>query len=146
MAEASVQQGDLVDLHYEGRLEDGTVFDSSAGREPLQFTAGSRQLIEGVSQAVLGMSRGEKRTVVVPPEKGYGERNPALQQAVARDQVPGSVNVGDELRATVGDRDIPVWVSALTDGEVVIDANHPLAGKTLVFDLEVVAVHPGGGE
>ena len=144
MAEATIQPGDLVDLHYEGRFEDGTVFDSSRERDPLQFTAGSGQLIEGVSHAVLGMVSGEKKTVTIPPEKGYGNPNPALRQSIARDQLPEQVSVGDQLRAVYGEQEIPVWVTEMDDDQAVVDANHPLAGKTLVFDLEIVGVRSGG--
>ncbi len=140
---SEVTQGDVVRIHYTGRLEDGTEFDNSRGREPLEFVAGAGNVIQGVSQGVIGMSEGETKTVTVPPEEAYGERNPALEQKVARDDLPEGVHEGAQLRAVQGDREIPVWVRQLDDAGAVIDANHPLAGKTLVFDLELVEVAAG---
>ncbi len=141
---AEVNQGDVVRIHYTGRLEDGTEFDNSRTRDPLEFVAGGGNVIQGVSQGVIGMSEGETKTVTVPPEEAYGERNPALEQKVAREDLPEGVQEGAQLRAVQGDREIPVWVRKLDDAGAVIDANHPLAGKTLVFDLELVEV--GSGE
>ncbi len=141
---SQVNQGDVVRVHYTGRLEDGTEFDNSRNRDPLEFVAGAGTVIQGVSQGVIGMSEGESKTVTVPPEEAYGERNPALEQEVARTDLPESVHEGAQLRAVQGDREIPVWVRKLDDDSAVIDANHPLAGKTLVFDLELVEVGAGG--
>jgi peptidylprolyl isomerase len=135
-----VNQGDVVHVHYTGRLEDGTVFDSSREREPLEFVAGGGGVIDGVSNAVLGMSEGESKTVTLPPEEAYGERNDALEQEVERNQLPENVREGDQLRAVQGDREIPVWVRKLDESNAVIDANHPLAGKALTFDLELVSI------
>lgn len=135
-----VNQGDVVHVHYTGRLEDGTVFDSSREREPLEFVAGGGGVIDGVSNAVLGMSEGESKTVTLPPEEAYGERNDALEQQVERSQLPEGVQEGDQLRAVQGDREIPVFVRKLDDENAVIDANHPLAGKALTFDLELVSI------
>jgi peptidylprolyl isomerase len=142
MTQAS--QGDTVRIHYTGRFEDGRVFDSSVDRDPLEFTAGGRQVIPGVSNAVVGMEEGEKKTVTISPEEGYGDRNPALQQTIARDQLPDQVQEGDQLRAIQGNQEIPVWVRELGDDSAVIDANHPLAGQTLIFDLELVSVESSG--
>ncbi len=143
MTQAS--QGDVVRVHYTGRFEDGKVFDSSADRDPLEFVAGGRQVIPGVSNAVVGMEEGEKKTVTVSPDEGYGERNPSLRQSVGRDQLPDEVQEGDQLRAVQGNQEIPVWVRELKDDAAVIDANHPLAGQTLVFDLELVDVKGSEG-
>lgn len=140
---SEVNQGDVVRIHYTGRLEDGTEFDNSRNRDPLEFVAGGGNVIQGVSQGVIGMNEGETKTVTVPPEEAYGERNPALEQKVAREDLPEGVQEGAQLRAVQGDREIPVWVRKLDDAGAVIDANHPLAGKTLVFDLEVVGTQPG---
>ncbi len=140
---SQVHQGDVVRVHYAGRLEDGTEFDNSRNREPLEFVAGAGTVIQGVSHGVIGMSEGETKTVTVPPEEAYGERNPALEQKVAREDLPEGVQEGSQLRAVQGDREIPVWVRKLDDAGAVIDANHPLAGKTLVFDLELVEVESG---
>lgn len=137
-----VSQGDVVRIHYTGRFEDGRVFDSSTDRDPLEFTAGGREVIPGVSNAVVGMEEGEKKTITLTPEEGYGRRNPALEQTIPRSQLPAEVEQGDQLRAIQGDQEIPVWVRELQDDSAVIDANHPLAGQKLIFDLEVVAVEP----
>jgi len=139
---AVVQPGDKVRVHYVGRLEDGTVFDSSEGREPIEFLAGSSDVIEGVSEAVIGMQEGEKKTVTVPPEKGFGPHEPELEYEVDRAMLPPDVAVGDRLSAQMGPQRITVWVKELKDDTAVLDANHPFAGKTLVFDLELVAIVP----
>jgi peptidylprolyl isomerase len=141
---SQVNQGDVVRIHYTGRLEDGTEFDNSRTRDPLEFVAGAGTVIQGVSHGVIGMNEGETKTVTVPPDEAYGERNPALEQKVAREDLPEGVREGAQLRAVQGDREIPVWVRKVDETEAVIDANHPLAGKTLVFDLEVVEVATGG--
>ena len=141
---SEVAKGDTVKIHYTGRFSDGTVFDSSQEREPLEFVAGEENVISGVSQAVIGMNEGDKKTVTVPPEEAYGPRNPALEQTVPRSQLPEGVRVGDQLRAVQADREIPIWVRKLEENDAVVDANHPLAGKTLVFDLELVSVEEGG--
>lgn len=142
---SQVNQGDVVRIHYTGRLEDGTEFDNSHNREPLEFVAGAGNVIQGVSHGVIGMNEGETKTVTVPPEEAYGERNPALEQTVARSDLPEGVHEGAQLRAVQGDREIPVWVRKLEDASAIIDANHPLAGKTLVFDLQLVEVEAGEG-
>ena len=134
-----VSEGDRVRIHYTGRFPDGDIFDCSEDRDPLEFAAGGEEVIEGVSQAVLGMEQGEKKTVTVPPEQGYGQHNPTLEQSVPCSELPEGVEEGDQLRAIQGDQEIPVWVREIGDDSAVIDANHPLAGKTLVFDLELVA-------
>jgi peptidylprolyl isomerase len=138
-----VREGDVVRIHYTGRLEDGTVFDSSDGGEPMAFIAAGEDLIEGVSKAVVGMKAGEKKTVTVTPELGYGFRDPELENAVKRSLLPPEVQVGDMLSASTGDHEFTVTVLSVNDEEAVIDSNHPLAGKTLVFDIEVVEI---GGE
>jgi peptidylprolyl isomerase len=137
---AQAKQGDRVQIHYTGRLPDGTVFDSSRERDPIEFEAGGAELIPGVSHAVVGMSVGEERTVTVPPAEGYGERNEQMVQEVPRDALPENVNVGEPLRAQAGEQEIQVWVKELGDEKAVIDGNHPLAGHTLEFDVELVAV------
>jgi len=137
---AQAKQGDRVKIHYTGRLTDGNVFDSSREREPLEFEAGSDELIPGVSLAVVGMAVGESRTVAVPAEEGYGPRNEELVQQVPRNVLPEEVKVGDPLRAQSDEQEIQVWVRELTDEHGIIDANHPLAGQTLEFDIELIEV------
>lgn len=136
--------GDTVRIHYTGKYEDGTVFDSSEGKDPLEFVAGSEQIIPGLDKAILDMSEGDQETVTVPPEEAYGEREPALAQEVERTQLPEGVSEGAALEAEVGGQKTMLWVTELNDETAVVDANHPLAGKTLVFDVELVSVTPQG--
>jgi peptidylprolyl isomerase len=138
MAEAKA--GDVVRIHYTGKFEDGTVFDSSQGREPLEFKAGSPELIPGVSNAVVGMAEGDSKTVTVPPEEAYGPHRPELTSRVSRTELPDDVSLGDQFRVEGSGQDLRVFVSELTDDDALLDANHPLAGRTLVFDIEVVGV------
>ena len=136
----AIQTGDRVRIHYRGTLQDGTVFDDSAGREPLEFTAGSQDLIPGVSHAVIGMSVGEKKTVDVPPNLGYGERRNDLLIRVHASQLPAGVRVGALLGLKTPDGQITATLIELTEDAAVLDGNHVLAGKTLVFAIEVVGV------
>jgi peptidylprolyl isomerase len=138
MAEAKA--GDVVRIHYTGKFEDGTVFDSSQGRDPLEFKAGSPELIPGVSNAVVGMAEGDTKTVTVPPEEAYGPHRPELTSRVSRTELPDDVSLGDQFRVEGSGQDLRVFVSELTDDDALLDANHPLAGRTLVFDIEVVGV------
>lgn len=138
--------GDRVQIHYTGRLEDGTVFDSSRDREPLEFTTGGSEVIPGVDQAVLGMQAGESKTVVVSAEDAYGAHKPGLEHRVPRSMLPDGVQVGDRLQAVVGEQSILVWVTELGDEFGVLDANHPLAGQSLTFDIELVSVESKEGE
>jgi len=135
---AGISAGDKVRIHYTAKLADGTVVDSSQGRDPLEFEAGTDQLIPGVSNAVIGMQVGETKTVTVPPEQGYGEHQPEAVQKVARQHFPPEVQVGDTFKAVNNQQqEMLVRVSAVDDEFVEVDANHPLAGQTLVFDLEI---------
>ena len=138
-----VQPGDKVRIHYTGTLQDGSVFDSSEGRDPLEFTVGSGQIIPGLDAQLPGMAVGEAKTVTVPPEQAYGEVNAEARQSVPRAQVPENVplELGTmlELRTPEG-QTMPVQVVEVTDAEVTLDANHPLAGKELTFAFEVVEI------
>jgi peptidylprolyl isomerase len=135
-----VQSGDVVQVHYTGRLTGGAVFGTSRAGEPVEFTAGGRQMIEGLSQAVLGMQVGETKSVTVTPEQGFGPREPGLQHRVARGDLPGDVKVGDLLLARGAGHERQVWVRELDEDSALLDGNHPLAGLTLIFEIEVVAV------
>jgi len=137
--------GDRVQIHYTCRLEDGTVLDSSRDRGPLEFTAGGTEVIPGVDQAVLGMQPGESKTVEVSAEDAYGARTPGLEQRVPRSALPEGVQEGDRLQAKVGEKSIMVWVSELGEESALLDANHPLAGHNLVFDIELVCVESKEG-
>ncbi|MDH5526700.1 MAG: peptidylprolyl isomerase [Nitrospirota bacterium] len=137
--EQTVNQGDVIGIHYTGKLTDDSVFDSSEGRDPLEFTAGGEEVIPGMSAGVLGMKLGEQRTLTIPPEQAYGEYNPELQVKVPASQLPEGVSPGDVL----GDNQQPgrMWTVREIGGEnATIDANHPLAGQTLVFDVEIAYI------
>ena len=141
MSEAS--QGNTVKVHYTGKLEDGTVFDSSRDRDPLEFQIGQGQIIPGFEEAVVGMSPGETKTTTVPAEKAYGERRDDMQSVVPKDRLPDDLEpeVGQTLQAKNEEGQvIPVRVVGVGDDEVTLDANHPLAGENLTFDIEVVEV------
>ena len=137
-----VSRGDRVQIHYTGRFPDGTIFDTSEEREPLEFTAGSHEVIQGVSEAVIGMEVGEQKTVTIPPERAYGHHDPAMQQSIPLADLPEGIEEGEQLRAEQDGQEISVWVREIADENAVLDANHPLAGQTLVFDLEVVSFKP----
>ena len=135
--------GDTVRLHYTGTLEDGTTFDSSAGRDPLQFTVGSGEIIPGLDREIAGMAVGDTKQVTVAPEDAYGAYDPARQQVVPRDQIPDNIPTepGTQLQLQTPDgQAVPVVVTGRTETEVTLDANHPLAGKALIFDVELVEI------
>lgn len=135
-----VENGKKVTVNYTGKFEDDTVFDSSEGREPLQFVVGSGEVIPGFETGVMGLDVGENKTVEIEPAHAYGDIRDDLKQEVPRANVPEEVKVGTQLQTMVGEQPVPVTVVEIKDETVVIDANHPLAGKKLIFDLEVVSV------
>jgi len=140
---SQAKKGDSVKIHYTGTLADGTVFDSSAGRDPLGFTLGSGQVIAGFDEAVLGMAVGDKKTVTIPSHKAYGEKNEELVIEVPRSQVPPDLNPEVDQKLQMGGPNgelVVVTVVAVNDEVVVLDANPPLAGKDLTFALELVAI------
>ncbi len=140
---AKAKAGNRVQIHYTGRLEDGTVFDSSVGRDPLSFTLGSGQVIAGFDAAVEGMTVGESRTTVIPPEEGYGQHRDELEIEVPRGNLPEGYTpeVGGSLQMTTSQGQlIPVRITAVGGTSVTLDANHPLAGKVLTFDIELVSI------
>jgi FKBP-type peptidyl-prolyl cis-trans isomerase 2 len=134
--------GDRVKIHYTGRFEDGTTFDSSAGGEPLEFVAGANNVISGLDRAILQMDEGEHRTITVSPEDAYGTYQEGLSQHIDRDRLPDGVTEGTGLRANIGGQETILWVTELEGDQATLDANHPLAGRTLTFDVELVAVMP----
>lgn len=141
MSEA--KSGDTVKVHYTGTLTDGTEFDSSRGQEPLEFTLGQGQMISGFEEAVVGMTLGENKTITIPSDEAYGERNDAMVQQVPRGAIPPEIELaegmllqaqgpdGETLRFTVAD---------FNEEEVTVDGNHPLAGRDLTFELELVQI------
>lgn len=135
--------GDTVTVHYTGKLNDGTVFDSSIDRTPLQFTIGTGQVIPGFEEAVVGMSPGASRTIHIPAEQAYGPYRQDMVQEVDRDRLPADLEpqIGQQVQAQVqGGRSIRLTITDVSDTSVVLDANHPLAGKDLVFDIQLLDV------
>ena len=140
---STAKQGDTVQVHYKGTLQDGTVFDTSEGRDPLSFQIGSGEVIEGFEKAVDGMEVGETKMTRLDVEEAYGERNDELELEVPREQLPDEleVEVGTPLQLQQPDgRAVPVTVTALDEQNVTLDANHPLAGQPLEFELTLVDV------
>ncbi|MCP4329073.1 MAG: peptidylprolyl isomerase [Alphaproteobacteria bacterium] len=135
--------GDTVKVHYAGSLADGTEFDSSNGREPLQFTIGAGQVIPGFDAAATGMAVGDKKTVEIPCADAYGEHDSNQVQEVDRAQIPAEIDIspGARLQASAPDgAQLVLTVVAADDDKVTLDANHPLAGKDLTFEIEMVAI------
>lgn len=140
---STIKNGDTVSVNYTGKLEDGSVFDTSLqeGREPLTATLGQNQLIPGFENGLIGMSVGETKTVEIEPENAYGQHNPMLTQEVGKEQVPADVKVGDMLQGMSQNGPINVKIAEIKESTVVIDMNHPLAGQKLIFDLEVISIN-----
>ncbi|MEX2608598.1 MAG: peptidylprolyl isomerase [Gemmatimonadota bacterium] len=141
MAQAS--NGDKVSIHYTGRLDDGTVFDTSENREPLGFELGSGQVIPGFEDAVRGMEPGQKQTVTIAAENAYGPRRDDLVMSFPREQLPDGVNPepGQQLQMqTQEGQAVQVTVRDATEDALILDANHPLAGQDLTFEIELVEV------
>jgi peptidylprolyl isomerase len=137
---AQAKSGDTVKVHYTGKLDDGTVFDTSAEREPLQFTIGQGQLIPDFEQAVVGMNPGESKTVQIPSENAYGPHRAEMVMEVDRSEFPEDLEpkVDQRLQVSQSDgRTFPVTVTDVSESKVTLDANHPLAGKDLTFEVEL---------
>ncbi len=140
---ATASSGDTVHVHYTGRLDDGTVFDSSEGRDPLAFTVGSGQVVPGFDEAVAGMQVGDSKTVRIGPGDAYGERREDLILDVPTEQLPEGLDpeVGMELGLRGQDgQTMPVRVAAIGEQAITLDANHPLAGQALTFDVTLVSI------
>ncbi len=129
-------------VHYTGRLKDGQVFDSSRERQPLEFQVGGGQMIAGFDKAVNDMKVGDQKTVEIPAAEAYGERREDMLIAVPREQVPADITpqVGMKLAINNGGQAMPVTIAEVSEEKVVLDANHELAGKDLVFDIELMEV------
>lgn len=138
----TAQNGNKVKVHYTGTLSDGTQFDSSVGREPLEFTVGSGQVIVGFDAAVLDLEPGQSRTVNIPADQAYGQPRAELVMQVPRTKLPPDMKfeVGQELYLPQGASFVPVQVVAADAETVTLDANHRLAGKDLTFKIELVAI------
>jgi peptidylprolyl isomerase len=141
---AQVKFGDTVRVHYTGRLEnDKTGFDSTENREPLEFTIGTGRIIAGFEKAVVGMTPGESKTVKIPSAEAYGPHQEQLVAEVSLSQLPDDCKpqIGQVLNVTHGKgRSTPVMIVAISESHVKLDANHPLAGKDLIFDIRLLAI------
>ncbi len=141
---SEVKAGDTVAIHYTGTLTDGSTFDSSEGRDPLEFVVGSGQIIPGLDKAMPGMEVGEKKVVEIPCAEAYGEVNPANRQAIPREQIPADIPLEKgltlQMQSPDGQHAMPVTVVEVSEDEVTLDANHTLAGKDLTFAVEVVSI------
>ena len=135
--------GDTVQVHYTGTLADGSEFDSSRGQDPLEFTLGAGNMIPGFENAVLGMALGEQKTVTIPCEQAYGERNPQMTQSVPRATIPDDIELAEGIVLHAQGPDGQTFrftVRSFDDQQVTVDATHPLAGQDLIFDLELVSI------
>lgn len=140
---SQAKSGDTVKIHYTGTLEDGTEFDSSTGRDPLEFTLGSGQVITGFDKAVEGMAVGDSKSVNIPPEDAYGPRHDQMIQDIPKSALPDDLEPteGMALQAKGQDgRVINLTVTSVGDDTITVDGNHPLAGKALNFDIRLVAI------
>ena len=140
---AQAKNGDTVKVHYTAKLEDGKVIDTSINHEPWQFTIGEDKLIQGFKEAVIGMNPGESKTVKVPADKAYGPHRKGMALVVDRNKLPEHIKpeVGQQLRIPQADgKTAVVTVIDVSESKVTIDANHPLAGKDLTFDIELIEI------
>ena len=140
---SQAKDGDKVKVHYTGKFEDETVFDTSQGRAPLEFTIGKGNIIPGFEHAIIGMTTGDKKTFTIPPDEGYGSRRDELLVEVNKSDFPPDVTpeIDQQLQMKRPDGNVITVVVSKIDGETItLDANHPLAGKTLVFDVELVEI------
>jgi peptidylprolyl isomerase len=140
---ALAKAGDTVQVHYTGKLDDGTVFDSSVGGEPIEFVLGAHHVIPGFEEGVTGMEVGETKTILIPSDQAYGPRMEEMVLTIPRDQVPPHITLelGEmlELSQPSGET-IAVQITNLTDTIVTLDGNHPLAGADLTFDLQLTSI------
>jgi len=140
---AQVKAGDVVRVHYTGTILNGEQFDSSVGREPLEFTVGAGQMIKGFDAAMPGMEIGEKKTINIAPEEGYGLKNAEAIIEFPKEQVPADMKLEPGMQLTLSDQagnPVPVVIVEVKEEVIVLDANHFLAGETLVFDVELLEI------
>jgi len=138
-----VKKGDKVKLHYTGRLEDGKVFDSSKDRDPIQFEAGAGEIIPGLDEAIIGMEAGEKKDISISSDNAYGNYEEKLLIDIPNDKLPKDIKPEKDKLLNLVDkqgRTIPAKVMEIKDNSIVVDANHPLAGQDLDFEIELVEI------
>lgn len=138
-----VKKGDTVSVHYHGKLTDGSTFDSSEGRAPLEFTVGNGQVIKGFDDAVVDMKVGDKKTVTIPVHEAYGERSNDMMMEYPLSEFPADMKPEQGMELHMSDDQghvFPVVVAEVKESSVLLDANHPLAGQDLVFDIELVSI------
>ena len=141
MAE-TVSKGKVISLEYTLKLEDNLVVDTNVGKDPLTYTQGANQIIPGVERAVEGLTVGQAKHVVLAPSDGYGDRDPNAFHEIPKEKVPKDIQIGMQLRGKdSAGHDIRPFVTEIKDDTVLLDFNHPMAGKTLFFDLKVVNIH-----
>ena len=137
-----IKNGDKISVNYTGKLDTGDIFDTSEGRAPLEFTVGAGELIKGFDEAVVGMAAGEKKSIQIEAQDAYGERSEDRVINLPKDRVPEDMKLEVGMQVQLNDRNnnpVPALVSDITEDGVQLDVNHPLAGKTLHFDIEIVA-------
>ena len=140
---STARTGDTVKVHYTGRLDDNTVFDTSRGKAPLELKIGDGNLIKSFENGLIGMAVGEKKNLVIPPEEAYGQNDQKLTTTVSRAHLPDSVQpaIGMQLQVKQKDGSVfMVWITGMDAETVTLDANHPLAGQTLNFDVELTDI------
>ena len=140
----TIKTGNKISVEYTGRLESGEVFDTSRGRQPLSFEVGAGQMIKGFDKAVLDMALGEKKTVTIPPEEAYGDKKDDLFISMPIANVPPDMKLEIGMMVQLTDKSgnpVPATVTKIGEENVTLDVNHPLAGKTLIFDIEVVEIN-----
>ena len=140
---SKAKDGDTVKVHYTGKLEDGTTFDSSKDREPLELTIGAGNIIPGFQKGVIGMEKGGSKTITIPPEEAYGHVQDGLIAKVKKENFPEKITpvIGEQLQLRQQDGNVVnVIIKEIEEDMVTLDANHPLSGKTLIFDIELVEI------
>ena len=138
-----VKNGDKIKVHYHGKLTSGETFDSSEGRQPLEFEAGSGMVIKGFDDGVTGMKEGEKKTINIPAEEAYGEKNPDMLMDFPKERFPADMQIELGMQLMMSDpsgQQFQVKISEIKEDIIVLDGNHPLAGEELIFDLELVEI------
>ena len=137
-----VQLGDIVQLHYTTYSADGGVIETSAQRVPLEFVVGGSDVISGINRAVIGLQQNERRRIAIAPEHAFGFRDTSLQQLVPRLGMLEKIEEGDQLAVKMSGQTLDLWVRTISHDRISLDANHPLAGESLIYEIEVVRINP----